>query len=43
LFEAALEPKELWLEPGFGHAENAASDVLLEQIAKWLLAPPSAP
>ena len=22
LFAAAGEPKELWLEPGFGHAEN---------------------
>jgi pimeloyl-ACP methyl ester carboxylesterase len=38
LFEAALEPKELWLEPGFGHAENAAPDALLERIAVWLLA-----
>lgn len=37
LFDAAREPKELWLEPGFGHAENAASDDLLQRIARWLL------
>jgi fermentation-respiration switch protein FrsA (DUF1100 family) len=37
LFDAAAEPKELWLEAGFGHAENAASDELLERIARWLL------
>jgi fermentation-respiration switch protein FrsA (DUF1100 family) len=39
LFDAAAEPKELWLEPGFGHAENAASDALLDRIARWLLDP----
>jgi pimeloyl-ACP methyl ester carboxylesterase len=34
---AAAEPgcAELWLEEGFGHAENAASDELLERIATW--------
>lgn len=36
LFEAAGEPKELWLEAGFGHAENAASAALLDRIAGWL-------
>ncbi len=36
LFEAAAEPKELWLEPGFGHAENAAPPELLDRIGKWL-------
>jgi pimeloyl-ACP methyl ester carboxylesterase len=40
LFDAAAQPKELWLEPGFGHAENAASAQLLERIARWLLDPP---
>jgi pimeloyl-ACP methyl ester carboxylesterase len=43
LFEAASEPKELWLEPGFGHAENAASAELLARIAAWLLTPPRLP
>ena len=30
------EPKELWIEPGFGHAENAAPDELLRRIGGWL-------
>jgi len=36
LFAAAGEPKELWIEPGFGHAENAMSAELLERLATWL-------
>jgi pimeloyl-ACP methyl ester carboxylesterase len=36
LFDAAHEPKELWIEPGFGHAENAAPPHLLDRIARWL-------
>ncbi|WP_436232780.1 alpha/beta hydrolase [Actinacidiphila alni] len=27
---------ELWIEPGFGHAENAARDALLRRIGDWL-------
>ncbi|MFF3491491.1 alpha/beta hydrolase [Streptomyces sp. NPDC002795] len=27
---------ELWLEPGMGHAENAASDELIERIGAWV-------
>jgi pimeloyl-ACP methyl ester carboxylesterase len=38
LFEAAAEPKELWLESGFGHAENAAPQELLVRIGNWLTA-----
>jgi fermentation-respiration switch protein FrsA (DUF1100 family) len=38
LYAAAAEPKELWIEPGFGHAENAATPELLARIAAWLLA-----
>jgi pimeloyl-ACP methyl ester carboxylesterase len=26
---------ELWIEPGFGHAENAADAALLSRIAAW--------
>ncbi|HZM76667.1 MAG TPA: alpha/beta fold hydrolase [Candidatus Limnocylindrales bacterium] len=36
LYGAASEPKELWLEEGFGHAENAAPDDLILRIATWL-------
>lgn len=36
LFEAANEPKELWLEPGFGHAEAAVTPDLLRRIAAWV-------
>jgi pimeloyl-ACP methyl ester carboxylesterase len=35
LFEAANQPKELWIVPGFGHAETAAEFSLLDRIAKW--------
>lgn len=38
LFGAARDPKELWLEPGFGHAENAADPALLHRIGSWLTA-----
>ncbi|MFE0422231.1 alpha/beta hydrolase [Streptomyces sp. NPDC058953] len=33
---AAAGPSELWLEPGMGHAENAAPDALLERLGVWL-------
>jgi pimeloyl-ACP methyl ester carboxylesterase len=36
LYAAAAEPRELWIEPGFGHAENAAPDELLARIGGWL-------
>jgi len=36
LYAAAGEPKELWLESGFGHAENAAKPELLRRIADWI-------
>ncbi|UWE14048.1 alpha/beta fold hydrolase [Actinacidiphila bryophytorum] len=39
LAEAAGEGgAELWIEPGFGHAENAADDKLLGRIGDWLTA-----
>lgn len=34
---AAREPKELWIEPGFGHAEGAADPELVDRIARWAL------
>jgi pimeloyl-ACP methyl ester carboxylesterase len=36
LYAAAGEPKELWIEPEFGHAENAIPGRLLARIASWL-------
>lgn len=38
LFEAAREPRELWVEPGLGHAESAVTPELLDRIAGWALA-----
>jgi pimeloyl-ACP methyl ester carboxylesterase len=38
LADAAGDHGELWLEPGMGHAENAAADELLERIARWAVA-----
>jgi pimeloyl-ACP methyl ester carboxylesterase len=35
LYDAASDPKELWIEPAFGHAEVAATPALIERIAKW--------
>jgi pimeloyl-ACP methyl ester carboxylesterase len=32
---------ELWIEHGFGHAENAAPGPLLERIGRWLAGPPT--
>jgi len=38
LFEAAHQPKELWIVPGFGHAETAAQPDLVDRMAAWALA-----
>ncbi|MGW0912087.1 alpha/beta hydrolase [Streptomyces sp. NPDC002784] len=35
LAEAAGDHGELWLEPGMGHAEHAATDDLLARIGHW--------
>ncbi len=35
LAEAAADHAELWLEPGMGHAEHAATDDLLARIGRW--------
>jgi pimeloyl-ACP methyl ester carboxylesterase len=35
LAAAAGDHGELWLEPGMGHAENAAAGELLDRIARW--------
>ncbi|MGW0085459.1 alpha/beta hydrolase [Streptomyces sp. NPDC003393] len=38
LAAAAGDHGELWLEPGMGHAENAAADELLHRMARWSVA-----
>lgn len=36
LYDGAREPKELWLIPGFGHAERGSDDALVDRIAAWV-------
>jgi pimeloyl-ACP methyl ester carboxylesterase len=36
LYAGAREPKDLWLIPGFGHAERAADDGLIDRIVAWV-------
>ena len=36
LFEAAREPRELWIVPGFGHAESGSDEALVDRIAAWV-------
>lgn len=40
MLHTAADPAtcDLWIEPGFGHAENAAAPRLLERIADWAAA-----
>ncbi len=38
LVAAARGPAELWVEPGFGHAEAAATPELLRRVAAWAAA-----
>ena len=35
LYDAAKEPKELWMISGFGHAERHTDAALVERIAAW--------
>jgi pimeloyl-ACP methyl ester carboxylesterase len=36
LFDAANDPKEFWLVPGFTHAESGASPALIKRIGAWI-------
>jgi pimeloyl-ACP methyl ester carboxylesterase len=36
LYAGAREPRELWLIPGFGHAERATDDHLIDRITGWI-------
>ncbi|WP_289850965.1 alpha/beta hydrolase [Actinoallomurus purpureus] len=35
LYAAARDPRELWIERGYGHAESAATPALIRRIAEW--------
>jgi pimeloyl-ACP methyl ester carboxylesterase len=36
LYEAAGDPKELWIIPGFGHAERGVDKALTDRIGRWV-------
>jgi len=36
IYAAAREPKELWIEHGYGHAESATSNGLIDRIGRWV-------
>jgi pimeloyl-ACP methyl ester carboxylesterase len=36
LYEAARDPKELWVVPGFGHAERGVDKALVDRISGWI-------
>lgn len=38
LHDSAVEPRELWIERGYGHAEGAAPPDLIGRIADWAAA-----
>jgi pimeloyl-ACP methyl ester carboxylesterase len=35
IYQAAREPKELWVVPGFGHAEHGITPELIDRICEW--------
>ena len=43
LYDAAREPKELWLVPEFGHAESSCRPALVDRIGGWLATAAGAP
>src|SRR5258708_25396436 len=36
IYAAANEPKELWIVPGFGHAERGSGPPLIGPIGRWM-------
>jgi pimeloyl-ACP methyl ester carboxylesterase len=36
IYAAANEPKELWIVPGFGHAERGTGPQLIGRIGRWM-------
>ena len=43
IYAAARDPKELWIVPGFGHAEAAVDAALVERIGRWVTAAATGP
>jgi pimeloyl-ACP methyl ester carboxylesterase len=43
IFRAARDPKELWLVPGFGHAESGCQPALTDRIGGWAAGAANAP
>jgi len=37
IYDAASEPKELWIEHGYGHAESAMPNWMVDRIAEWVM------
>jgi pimeloyl-ACP methyl ester carboxylesterase len=36
IYSAANDPKELWIVPGFGHAESGSGPQLIGRIGRWM-------
>ena len=36
IYDSANDPKELWIVPGFGHAESATGPQLIRRIGRWI-------
>jgi pimeloyl-ACP methyl ester carboxylesterase len=43
LYAAARDPKELWVVPGFGHAERGVDQDLTDRIGRWVQQAAKAP
>jgi pimeloyl-ACP methyl ester carboxylesterase len=43
IFRAAHDPKELWLVPGYGHAESSCQPALTDRIGNWVAEAAHAP
>jgi pimeloyl-ACP methyl ester carboxylesterase len=37
LYGSAREPRELWIEPGYGHGESGATPDLVRRIGEWVV------
>jgi pimeloyl-ACP methyl ester carboxylesterase len=37
IYAGARQPKDLWIVPGFGHAESGANAALVDRIGRWVV------